>query len=286
MVKTHMAACLVATALAATPALAQTSTSSGSTDRPLATGSGSTTSGSPAMNPATSGASSGSAGSAMGSSGSSTMGASSSGTAGSTTGSSSSSPGSATSGARGNFVERQQPGQFFASRLVGTTVYGSNNERIGDVNDVLMDREGRAQALVIGVGGFLGIGEKNVAVPFTSVEFSSGAMPSTSANTTSGNGPTGGAASGTSATTGGTAATTGSTGGVGVNSTMRNDGTPDRIILRMTRDQLNAAPQFTRLSSTVGDGSGAGSGSRANAPGSVTSSGTAVNPATGSGATR
>src|SRR4051812_4671162 len=87
MVKTHMAACLVATALAATPALAQTSTSSGSTDRPLATGSGSTTSGSPAMNPATSGASSGSA---MGSAGSSTMGAPSSGTAGSTMGSSSS----------------------------------------------------------------------------------------------------------------------------------------------------------------------------------------------------
>ena len=271
MVKTHMAACLVATALAAAPALAQTSTSSGSTDRPLATGSGSTTSGSPAMNPATSGASGASSESAMGSSGSSTMGASSSGPAGSAIGSSS--PSSATSGAGGNFVERQQPGQFFASRLVGTTVYGSNNERIGDVNDVLMDREGRAQALVIGVGGFLGIGEKDVAVPFTSVEFSSGAMPSTSANTTSGNGPTGGSASGTSATTG----------GVGVNSTMRNDGTPDRIILSMTRDQLNAAPQFTRLGSAAENGSG--SGSRANAPGSATSSGTAANPA-GSGTTR
>jgi len=166
----------------------------------------------------------------------------------------------------GNFVERQQTGQFLASRLVGTTVYGSNNERIGDVNDVLMDRDGRAQALVIGVGGFLGIGEKDVAVPFTAVEFSSGAMASNSAGTTSGNGPTGGSASGTSATTGGTAATTGSTtGGAGVNSTMRNEGTPDRVVLRMTRDQLNSAPQFTRL-------------------GSATSTGTnAANPSTGTG---
>ena len=41
---------------------------------------------------------------------------------------------------RGNVVERMQPGQFMSSKLVGTTVYGANNERVGDVNDVLLDR--------------------------------------------------------------------------------------------------------------------------------------------------
>jgi len=257
MIKTPIAACLMATALAAAPAFAQTSSSS-STDRPTATGSGSTTSGSPAMNPgAGAGASStsGSSGSTMGSSGSS---------------SSSGSP--AMAGAnRGNVVERMQPGQFMSSKLVGTTVYGANNERVGDVNDVLLDRDGRAHALIIGVGGFLGIGEKDVAVPFNAVEFSSGAMPSSTAGTTAGT-------TGTTATSG-TASTTGSAGA------MRNDGAPVRIILRMTRDQLNAAPQFQRMSSTGAD-STMGAGTRTNNPPSGTTTGTSANPATGTGTTR
>jgi len=182
---------------------------------------------------------------------------------------------------RGTFVERQQAGQFLSSKLVGTTVYGSNNERVGDVNDVLMDRDGKAQALVIGVGGFLGIGEKDVAVPFNAVEFSSG-----------NSGTAGGASGSTSGTgtSGGTASTAGSTGGATSSSaTARNDGAPDRIVLRMTKDQLNAAPQFTRLSSTsssstTGAGTNTGSGARTNAPGSSTSGGTGANPSTGTGA--
>ena len=154
---------------------------------------------------------------------------------------------------RGNVIERMQPGQFMSSKLVGTTVYGANTERVGDVNDVLLDRDGRAHALIIGVGGFLGIGEKDVAVPFNAVEFGlRGAMPSSTAGTTAGT-------TGTTATSG-TASTTGSAGA------MRNDGAPDRIILRMTRDQLNAAPQFQRMSST-GTGSTIGAGTRvANPP--------------------
>jgi hypothetical protein len=41
---------------------------------------------------------------------------------------------------------------------------GSNNEKIGDVNDILFDRNGKVMAYVIGVGGFLGIGQKDVAL--------------------------------------------------------------------------------------------------------------------------
>lgn len=60
-------------------------------------------------------------------------------------------------------------GQILASSLLGKTVYsdkGVNAESIGDVNDVVMSRDGRAEAIVIGVGGFLGLGEKDVAVSF------------------------------------------------------------------------------------------------------------------------
>jgi sporulation protein YlmC with PRC-barrel domain len=49
-------------------------------------------------------------------------------------------------------------------------VYDPANNKIGDVDDVLVTPEGRISALVIGVGGFLGIGEKHVIVPFTTVK--------------------------------------------------------------------------------------------------------------------
>ena len=51
-----------------------------------------------------------------------------------------------------------------ASKMIGTTVVSANNESVGDINDVIVDRQGRAVAVVIGVGGFLGIGEKSVAM--------------------------------------------------------------------------------------------------------------------------
>lgn len=47
-------------------------------------------------------------------------------------------------------------------------VYNPSDEKIGDVRDVLID-DGKITTLIIGVGGFLGLGEKNVAVPFDAV---------------------------------------------------------------------------------------------------------------------
>jgi hypothetical protein len=49
-------------------------------------------------------------------------------------------------------------------------VYDPQDNKIGEIMDVLVDREGKATALIIGVGGFLGMGEKDVAVPFNSVQ--------------------------------------------------------------------------------------------------------------------
>jgi sporulation protein YlmC with PRC-barrel domain len=50
------------------------------------------------------------------------------------------------------------------------TVYDNRDNKIGDVNDLLLDRDGKINAVIIGVGGFLGVGEKNVAVPFSSLK--------------------------------------------------------------------------------------------------------------------
>ncbi len=49
-------------------------------------------------------------------------------------------------------------------------VYDRDDNKIGDVNDLLLDTNGRVQAVIVGVGGFLGVGEKDVAVPFESLE--------------------------------------------------------------------------------------------------------------------
>ena len=49
-------------------------------------------------------------------------------------------------------------------------VYDPSDNKIGEIEDVLINREGTASALIIGVGGFLGIGEKHVAVPFNAVQ--------------------------------------------------------------------------------------------------------------------
>ena len=49
-------------------------------------------------------------------------------------------------------------------------VYDPGDNKIGDIKDVLVDREGKISTLIIGVGGFLGMGEKDVAVPFNAVQ--------------------------------------------------------------------------------------------------------------------
>jgi ribosomal 30S subunit maturation factor RimM len=58
---------------------------------------------------------------------------------------------------------------FLAANIIGEKVYNGtadNAETIGDVNDIVLSADGTADQLIIGVGGFLGIGEKNVAMPF------------------------------------------------------------------------------------------------------------------------
>lgn len=62
-------------------------------------------------------------------------------------------------------------GEMPSSKVVGAAVYNSSNEKIGEVNDLILDQTGKVAGVVIGVGGFLGLGERNVAVTFNSVRF-------------------------------------------------------------------------------------------------------------------
>jgi sporulation protein YlmC with PRC-barrel domain len=74
------------------------------------------------------------------------------------------------SGAPVATVTEQTKDQWLASQLIGTTVYNSSNERVGSVNDLLLDEKGTPIAFVIKSGGFLGMGGKKVTVDLKSVQ--------------------------------------------------------------------------------------------------------------------
>lgn len=96
------------------------------------------------------------------------------------------------------FIAQQSADQMLASDLIGMTVRGAGDENLGEINDLVVDRSGTVMGALIGVGGFLGMGEKDVAVPFQAVEVSRDA-----------------------------------------------DG-KERLVLRKTKDELKAAPTFTK----------------------------------------
>src|SRR3954453_10685698 len=62
------------------------------------------------------------------------------------------------------FVTKQSPDQFLASKFKGTDVIGTDDKKIGDVSDILFDKDKKDLAYIVGVGGFLGIGQKDVAL--------------------------------------------------------------------------------------------------------------------------
>ena len=68
------------------------------------------------------------------------------------------------SAGKADFVTSQKPDQWLASKFKGTDVLGADNQKIGDVSDILFDKTGKIEAYVVSVGGFLGMGAKEVAL--------------------------------------------------------------------------------------------------------------------------
>lgn len=71
--------------------------------------------------------------------------------------------------AGGDYLTAQSDEQISANTYIGQAVYNSADESIGKISDLIMEKDGGITAAVVGVGGFLGIGEKWVAVPFEKV---------------------------------------------------------------------------------------------------------------------
>lgn len=131
------------------------------------------------------------------------------------------------------FMTKQMPNEWRASKFMGLDVYGANNEKIGDISEILLDSSGNAKAAVISVGGFLGIGAKDVAVPFNAIQWRTEPMRT--------------AAGGTG---------TGGTGTTGAATTAGTREFPDHAVLNLTKEQLQNAPAYTYLSESGSTGGG------------------------------
>jgi sporulation protein YlmC with PRC-barrel domain len=116
------------------------------------------------------------------------------------------------------FIPAQGTDQWVFSKFKGTDVIGPDNAQVGSVNDMLFDKNGKIVGLIVGVGGFLGIGEKSVAIDMSAFQ----AVPADtgSATTGAGGGAGGGAMSGS------------------------NDPTAVKLKVSWTKDQLKNAPDF------------------------------------------
>jgi hypothetical protein len=80
----------------------------------------------------------------------------------------------APSASSAKFINLQQPDQYLASKFKGTDVLGADNQKIGDVSDILFAKDGKVLAYVVSVGGFLGLGSKNVALEPTAFQVVAG----------------------------------------------------------------------------------------------------------------
>jgi hypothetical protein len=123
-------------------------------------------------------------------------------------------------------VVNQSANEWRASKVIGLYVYNDADERLGAINDLLTDSSGKIVKAVIGVGGFLGIGESDVAVNFDQLKFVNEPMRTSSTTTTA-----------PANSTVGTTATTTTT-------TARSNVNPDHAKLSATKEQLKAMPQF------------------------------------------
>lgn len=115
-----------------------------------------------------------------------------------------------------------------SSKLIGLNVYNDKNEKLGDISEVLVDRSGKVDGVVIGVGGFLGMGQHDIKVDMSKLKFVD--EPARTASTTT----TGSAAKTDNRPATTTAATT-----------TKNKWYPDHAVLSgATKDSLKNTPEF------------------------------------------
>jgi sporulation protein YlmC with PRC-barrel domain len=136
----------------------------------------------------------------------------------------------------------QLQGDWRASKIVGLSVYNDNNEKVGSINDFLMDKSGSIKAVVLGVGGFLGMGEHLVAVSLDKVKFVNDPIVYTGTASTAA--PNSGGSTMVNPPARPASTTTGSAGAGSAATTKSNPWYPDHAVFNATKDELKSMPEF------------------------------------------
>lgn len=101
-------------------------------------------------------------------------------------------------------------GDWSAAKMKGVNVYNEANDKVGDIEDVIINSQGRVRGVVIEAGGFLGMGTHYVLVAMDSLKFANKAGKTTEGKT----------------------------------SETKREWYPDRAVLNVTKDQLKSMPEF------------------------------------------
>jgi sporulation protein YlmC with PRC-barrel domain len=129
-------------------------------------------------------------------------------------------------------------GQWRINKIIGIDVYNRENQKLGDISDILIDPTGRVQTVILGVGGFIGVGERLVAVSFDKVKFVDERIEPKSASAPA----TSPAPAKTAERS--SASTTGLTTTARPARTADEQWHPDHAVIDVTADQLKAMSQF------------------------------------------
>jgi sporulation protein YlmC with PRC-barrel domain len=120
-------------------------------------------------------------------------------------------------------------GQWRASKVIGVNIYNEQNEKLGDISEIILDPTGKVTGYVIGVGGFLGMGQHDILVEPSKIKFVNEPIRAT---TTSSNNPPAGSPPAAGAPT------------VTRNVSAAKEWYPDHGVLSATKDQLKAMQAF------------------------------------------
>jgi sporulation protein YlmC with PRC-barrel domain len=134
------------------------------------------------------------------------------------------------------WMTEEAAGQWRASKLIGLNVYNNANEKIGGITELIIDRTGKLDAVVVGAGGFLGLGEHDVAIPYSEIDWMYLPAPQS--------------ASTAPVTTGAESTVDRNSGGAhpSADKAFLDAASarpyPDHAVINMTKDQLKGAPAF------------------------------------------
>jgi hypothetical protein len=130
-------------------------------------------------------------------------------------------------------------GNWRTSKLVGLNVYNEANESLGSINDLLTDKQGNIKAVVIGVGGFLGVGERLIAVSYDKIKFVNEPVQTSAAGSGGSSGMNKSSSTSSGMTTGA------ATSGTAAAPAKPNPWYPDHAVMSgASKDQLKAMPEF------------------------------------------